>query len=63
MFVRNAEQLRLAPSDHRTIGDLGMSSVVFIPVTSSPAVPQSRVLSALTYRQRTGPSAAALPDS
>ena len=43
MFVRNAEELRLAPTDHRTIGDLGMSSVVLIPVMSSPAVPLGAV--------------------
>lgn len=43
MFVRNVEELRLTPTDHRTIGDLGMSSVVLIPVMSSPAVPLGAV--------------------
>lgn len=38
MFIRNAGALALGPGDDRTIADLGMASVVHLPVVSAPAV-------------------------
>lgn len=43
MFVRNAGALHLGPDDHHTIADLGMASVLLVPVVSSPTVPVGAV--------------------
>lgn len=38
MFIRNAGALQVDPHERRTIADLGMSSVVHLPVVSTPPV-------------------------
>lgn len=43
VFIRNAGALPVSPSDDRTIADLGMSSVVMMPVVNRPGNPVGAV--------------------